>query len=85
VTYKNFKHNRLTFERSSVQQPDVQTAKEDLVFGQQFTPHMLLLTYENKKWSHPQIIPFQNLSISPAASGLHYGTSFTGFSFLMKL
>lgn len=74
MTYENFKHSLLTIERSNVPQPDIPTPKESLVFGQQFTPHMLLVKYENKKWSHPQIVPYQNISISPAASGLHYGT-----------
>lgn len=76
VTYENFKHSLLTIERSNVPQPDIPTPKEQLVFGQQFTPHILLLKYENKNWSHPQIVPFQNLSISPAASALHYGRFF---------
>jgi hypothetical protein len=69
--YKDFSQKMLTFEPSSNPQDHVQIPKEDLVFGQQFTPHMLMLQYESKKWSPPKIIPFQNISISPASSGLH--------------
>ncbi|XP_036993591.2 branched-chain-amino-acid aminotransferase, mitochondrial [Artibeus jamaicensis] len=46
---------------------------ETLVFGKTFTDHMLLVEWtENKGWSQPRIQPFQNLSLHPACSALHY-------------
>ena len=48
-------------------------AKEDLKFGTTFSDHMLTIEYKNGGWQEPQIRPFQNLSISPAASSFHYG------------
>jgi len=53
--------------------------KEELQFGKTFSPHMLLCHYKTSKngnsgqWEHPQIVPFQDLKLSPAASSLHYG------------
>ncbi|XP_056400505.1 branched-chain-amino-acid aminotransferase, mitochondrial-like isoform X1 [Hyla sarda] len=45
----------------------------DLVFGKTFTDHMLTIEWTNEKgWGKPQIKPFQNLSIHPASSALHY-------------
>jgi branched-chain amino acid aminotransferase len=44
-----------------------------LLFGQTFSPHMLLIHYENKAWQTPSIVPYGNINISPAASALHYG------------
>lgn len=44
-----------------------------LKFGQSFSPHMLLIPYENKCWKSPSIVPYGDLQISPAASALHYG------------
>jgi hypothetical protein len=48
--------------------------KEDLVFGTTLSDHMLMVEWEKEKgWAAPRIVPYQNLSISPAASSLHYG------------
>ena len=49
-------------------------SKEKLKFGTTFADHMLRIEFNTKtKWSDPKIVPFQNLSLSPAASSLHYG------------
>jgi len=49
-------------------------AKEDLVFGTTLSDHMLTVQWDTTNdWSAPKIVPYQNLSISPAASCLHYG------------
>ena len=48
-------------------------APKDLVFGTTFTDHMLMVEYCDGKWQTPHIKPYQNLSLSPAASCLHYG------------
>ena len=49
--------------------------KEELTFGKTFAPHMLQIHYVKDKggWQSPEIIPFQDLKISPAAAALHYG------------
>lgn len=52
---------------------DKKPAKEDLKFGTTFSDHMLTIVYKNGAWQEPEIRPFENLSISPAASSLHYG------------
>jgi hypothetical protein len=80
--YSNFSHRFLSIEEeeqssSSVPQPPPNNNivnKEQLVFGKQFTSHMLQIQYINQQWEKPKIIPYQNLIINPAASSLHYGT-----------
>jgi hypothetical protein len=45
-----------------------------LVFGRSFTDHMLEIDWNVQKgWRKPRIVPYGNLSISPASTGLHYG------------
>ena len=47
---------------------------EKLGFGHVFTDHMFIMNYtEGKGWHDPRIVPFQNLSMSPAAMVYHYG------------
>lgn len=48
---------------------------DKIPFGRIFTDHMLLMKYKESEggWSDPKIKPFGNLSLSPAASVLHYG------------
>lgn len=44
-----------------------------VAFGTVFTDHMFLLDYEKGKgWHDPRIVPFQNLSLSPACVVFHY-------------
>ena len=46
----------------------------DLGFGQVFTDHMFVMDYsEGKGWHDPQIVPYADFSISPAAMVFHYG------------
>jgi branched-chain amino acid aminotransferase len=50
-----------------------------LEFGKYTADHMLVCDYENGAWQQPLIIPFANLSLSPATLALHYGqTVFEG-------
>ncbi len=51
-----------------------------LGFGKNFTDHMFIMDYiEGKGWSHPRIIPYQPISLDPAAKVFHYGqTVFEG-------
>jgi branched-chain amino acid aminotransferase len=47
---------------------------EQLSFGKVFSDHMLMIPWnKDTQWDAPQIVPYQNLSLSPAASCLHYG------------
>lgn len=44
-----------------------------LVFGKNFTDHMLTVEWSKENgWGKPHIKPFQNLSLHPASSALHY-------------
>ncbi|RYZ00839.1 MAG: branched-chain amino acid aminotransferase [Chitinophagaceae bacterium] len=48
-------------------------------FGKAFSDHMLLARYAQGSWSGYELLPFSNLSLSPAALCLHYGqTIFEG-------
>lgn len=47
--------------------------KEELQFGKVFSPHMMQVRYSDGKWEAPEILPFQELKLSPAAAALHYG------------
>ena len=50
------------------------TDESKLGFGDIFTDHMFLMDYEaGKGWYNPKIEPYGNLSIDPAAMGIHYG------------
>ncbi|KAJ8251063.1 hypothetical protein GJAV_G00216850 [Gymnothorax javanicus] len=67
----SFKAADLTVERSTVNRPKPDPSS--LVFGKQFSDHMLTIGWSEKDgWEAPQIKPFQNLSLHPAASALHY-------------
>nr|POE49327.1 branched-chain-amino-acid aminotransferase, mitochondrial [Quercus suber] len=48
-------------------------ANDKLVFGHNFTDHMLSLEWTaGQGWLAPQIMPYQNLSLDPATCVLHY-------------
>ena len=42
-------------------------------FGYTATDHMLIIRFQNGKWSNPFVGPFQPLQLSPMAACLHYG------------
>ncbi|MBQ9545137.1 MAG: branched-chain amino acid aminotransferase [Clostridia bacterium] len=47
---------------------------EKLSFGHIFTDHMFVMNYtEGKGWHDPRIVPFEKISLSPAAMVFHYG------------
>lgn len=52
-----------------------ETDYNNLGFGKVFSDHMLICDYKDGKWQTPQIVPYQNLSISPATNFIHYGQS----------
>ena len=46
-----------------------------LGFGKIFTDHMFIMDYAaDKGWHDARIVPFENLSIHPASTVLHYGS-----------
>jgi branched-chain amino acid aminotransferase len=48
---------------------------KSLVFGHQFTDHMLEIDWEVKEgWKQPEIKPYQKLSLDPSCTVFHYGT-----------
>ena len=51
----------------------------DLEFCKYYSDHMFSGDYVNGEWNNFQILPYENLSISPACATLHYGqTIFEG-------
>src|SRR5690625_4227237 len=61
-----------------VEQAKMRKPKPDgqLEFGTVFTDHMFMMDYtEGKGWHDPQIIPYQDLVLNPAAIIFHYGQS----------
>lgn len=56
-----------------------QVEKDHLDFGKHVSDHMLVSDFSEGEWKHTQIIPFTNISMSPATLALHYGqTVFEG-------
>jgi branched-chain amino acid aminotransferase len=47
--------------------------KDNLVFGKEYSDHMLVCDYKDGEWQTPEIIPFGDFSMSPATSFMHYG------------
>uniref|UniRef100_A0A8C5CQ66 Branched-chain-amino-acid aminotransferase n=1 Tax=Gadus morhua TaxID=8049 RepID=A0A8C5CQ66_GADMO len=67
----SFKASDLVIERNTA--PSPKPDPSTLVFGKQFSDHMLTIDWSDKDgWEAPQIKPFQNLSLHPASSALHY-------------
>lgn len=47
----------------------------NLPFGKVFTDHMFIMEYSEGQWHEPKIKPFQDISMHPAMSAIHYGQS----------
>uniref|UniRef100_A0A4X1VUQ6 Branched-chain-amino-acid aminotransferase n=1 Tax=Sus scrofa TaxID=9823 RepID=A0A4X1VUQ6_PIG len=61
---------QLEMTREPHKKPD---PSECLLFGKTFTDHMLMVEWNMEKgWGRPRIQPFQNLTLHPACSALHY-------------
>lgn len=52
-----------------------QTDFKNLAFGRTFSDHMVIMDYIGGKWEAPKILPYQNMSVAPCASMIHYGQS----------
>ena len=45
----------------------------NLGFGVNFTDHMFIADYSDGEWKDARIVPFENFSLHPASSFIHYG------------
>jgi branched-chain amino acid aminotransferase len=45
----------------------------DIKFGKIYSDHMLVADYDHETWSKAEIMPYENMSMSPATTVLHYG------------
>ncbi|KAK0707477.1 branched-chain amino acid aminotransferase [Lasiosphaeris hirsuta] len=63
--------SKLTIEKTT--KPKELKKAETLVFGQNFTDHMITIEWDIKTgWKAPRIKPYQNLSLDPATCVFHY-------------
>ena len=69
LTSLNIKVNKV--EESRLPEVDFSNLK----FGHTKSDHMFIATYRNGKWGDLEIKPYQDLRLSPACIGLHYGQS----------
>ncbi|KAL9878648.1 branched-chain-amino-acid aminotransferase [Glossina fuscipes] len=72
---QQFYGNQLMVRLASPQQLQPKPDRdEDLIFGKQFTDHMLKIYYHKSLggWQRPEITPLENLVMHPAAKVLHY-------------
>lgn len=46
---------------------------DNLGFGKVFTDYMFVAKYNEGQWNEGEIVPFQNISLHPASTVLHYG------------
>jgi branched-chain amino acid aminotransferase len=46
---------------------------DNIQFGKLYADHMLVAHYEDGAWKQAEIMPFENLSLSPATTFMHYG------------
>jgi len=44
-------------------------------FAKQYSDHMFIADYDGKEWKDFKIVPYQNISLSPANPAIHYGQS----------
>lgn len=52
---------------------------DHLPFGQVYTDHMFICSFRDGDWQDPKVIPYQPISLEPAAKVFHYGqTIFEG-------
>lgn len=47
----------------------------NLQFGKLYSDHMLVADYQSGQWSDASIVPYGNISLSPATTFIHYGQS----------
>ncbi|RWZ58695.1 branched-chain amino acid aminotransferase [Halobacillus fulvus] len=71
-------NSTITIVENPNKKPKPQT--KDIAFGRTFTDHMFVMDYEEGKgWHEPRIVPYESLTLDPAAMIFHYGqTVFEG-------
>lgn len=47
----------------------------NLQFGKQYSDHMLICDFEDGAWQEPSIVPYGDITMSPATTFIHYGQS----------
>lgn len=47
----------------------------NIPFGKVYSDHMFVADFDGQQWTNLRIQPYENLSLSPANSALHYGQS----------
>jgi branched-chain amino acid aminotransferase len=63
-----------TFETQLTKTPRHRPADDALGFGKYFTDHMFVMDYTPQKgWHGGRVVPYDTLSLEPAAAVLHYG------------
>jgi branched-chain amino acid aminotransferase len=50
-----------------------QVDPNDIKFGKIYSDHMLIANYFNGAWQDAEIIPYDNLTLSPSTTFMHYG------------
>ena len=61
---------KITKTSAPKEKPD----QKNLGFGKIFTDHMFIMDYtEGKGWHDARIVPYGNISLSPASMVFHYG------------
>ncbi|WP_350287309.1 branched-chain amino acid aminotransferase [uncultured Croceitalea sp.] len=66
--------NKISIERSKTTKIN-EVDFDNLKFGSVYTDHMLVCDYKDGAWQNPSIIPYQPISLDPAAKIFHYGQS----------
>jgi len=56
-------------EKSRINQLD----PNNIQFGKLYSDHMLVADYEDGEWKQAEIVPFEDLHLSPATTFMHYG------------
>lgn len=69
MNVSTFNINIRKIESSRIHELD----KNNIEFGKVYSDHMLIADYEDGEWKQPEIMPYGNMSMSPATSFIHYG------------
>lgn len=72
--------SKVTISVTRTSHPKPRPDEKNLVFGKTYTDHMFIMDYDaGQGWHDPRVIPYQNISLDPAAKVFHYGqTIFEG-------